>query len=54
MPSGSNNFLLWIKQLAIRDGYKKDTLLVMLDEVKVLMFEPILKGFGDSKRLSGK
>jgi len=35
-PSWSNNFLLWIEQLAIRDEYMKETLLMMLDEIKAL------------------
>lgn len=32
----SNNFLLWIEQLAMRDENMKDTFLMMLDEVKAL------------------
>jgi transposase len=36
IASWSNNFLLWIEQLAMRDENIKDTFLMMLDEVKAL------------------
>jgi transposase len=35
-PHWSRNFLLWIEEQALRDEYLKDTLLLMLEEVKAL------------------